>query len=67
MPFIGNSADVIVFLNNSAIESSSLLFPPNWIPIHDPWPTEILENKSAVLWLRGYDIGTVIGTYNQQP
>src|ERR1035437_5863672 len=67
MPATGNSADIIVFLNNSAAESSSLVFPVNWIPIHDPWPIDISENKSSVLWLRGYDIGTVIGTYNQQP
>ena len=67
MPSTGNSADVIVFLNNSAVASSSLSFPSNWIPIHDPWPTTILASKSAVLWLRGYDVGTVIGTYNQQP
>jgi hypothetical protein len=64
-PAVGTTqfADIVLFITNSSVGSSSLVFPTNWINIAGSWPTTISASRAAVLWLRAFDDYTVIGSY----
>jgi hypothetical protein len=68
IPPAGNSqsADVLVYINNTATQTSSLVFPSSWINVASTWPTYISASKNAVVWLKGFDNNTIIGTCNIQ-
>jgi hypothetical protein len=68
IPQPGNSqsADVLVYINNTATQTSSLLFPSSWVNVASTWPTYITSSRNAVVWLKAFDNNTIIGTCNIQ-
>ena len=67
-PQAGNSqsADILIYINNTATQTSSLSFPSSWINVSSTWPTYITASKNAVIWLKAFDNNTIIGTCNIQ-
>jgi hypothetical protein len=63
---ISQSADIIIYINNTAAQTSSLTFPSSWINVASTWPTYITSSKNAVIWLKAFDSGVIIGTCNIQ-
>jgi len=68
IPQPGNSqsADILVYVNNTAIFTSSLNFPSTWINVGSSWPTSITASKNMAIWLKAFDNSTIIGTANAQ-
>ena len=64
-PVTGNFADIIVYLNNNIMELTNLVFPGQWKCANGLWPTSLTLSSSAIIWLRGYNNNTVIGTYHE--
>jgi hypothetical protein len=68
IPPLGNSqsADILIYINNTSQYTCSLTFPSTWINVSSTWPTSITASKNAVIWLKAFDNNTIIGTMNIQ-
>lgn len=68
IPSSGQVADIVLYISHSGSpNTSSLVFPATWVNIGTGFPTFILANKVALLWLRATDTGTIMGTFTPQP
>jgi hypothetical protein len=66
LPGAGNSAEVMLYINNTATLTSSLSFPSSWVNVGGSWPTSITSSKKAVISLLAYDTTAILGTFNVQ-
>lgn len=65
VPLTGQSANVSLYIDNSAAATSSLSFPSNWIFLGSA-PTSITASKSAVLSLKAFGPNKLVAAYGFQ-
>lgn len=59
----GRLSDIRIFVNNTAVVTSSLAFGASWKNLSGGWPATISASKSFMITLTAYGQNTVVGSF----
>jgi hypothetical protein len=66
LPAANYVSDILLYITNTTVSTSSLSFPAGWVNLGGGWPTALSASRAAMLWLRATGEGTVMGSFNAQ-